>query len=28
VGKHYLIFTGAHRLVKGPSPKVDGAQHA
>jgi FdhD protein len=28
VGKHYLIFTGAHRLVKAASPKAEGAQHA
>jgi hypothetical protein len=25
VGKHYLLFTGAHRLVKEPSPKSAGA---
>jgi FdhD protein len=28
VGKHYLLFTGAHRLVKAPSPKTQGATHA
>ena len=32
VGKHYLLFTGAHRLVKSPppqpSPKGEGATHA
>jgi FdhD protein len=32
VGKHYLLFTGAHRLVKAPSPqpspKGEGATHA
>ena len=32
VGKHYLLFTGAHRLVKRPSPlpspKGEGATHA
>jgi FdhD protein len=32
VGKHYLLFTGAHRLVKAPSPQPsplgEGATHA
>jgi FdhD protein len=32
VNKHYLLFTGAHRLVKEPlpqpSPKGEGAAHA
>jgi hypothetical protein len=24
VGKHYLLFTGAQRLVKAPSPLAEG----
>lgn len=26
VGKHYLLFTGAHRIVKSPSPRKEGAR--
>jgi FdhD protein len=28
VGKHYLLFTGEHRLVKSPSPKEEGVTRA